>query len=304
NALKHHVVRKHGTGGLRGVFQGRLNNCWEYTFNAMQFKPLIYLDSAHPERVYCPLPSLLETRLLEGLFFDLYTKGEGFEIAYGQAVDELIGRILLDLKHLYEISKPIVARAKGGDIHGADWILQSELDCVFIECKAKRMSMAARVAERADDLRKELTYLAKAVVQNYRNIIRFVENQVSGRISCRNLYCVVVTLEDWILFSPITHAMIRKSVEEELSRYDIPSTLINQIPYQVMSTSTFQYCLAALKNSSISEVFTGIADSKYDGWSFDSYLKSEFPALETHSVGEFGAEFDVLFKDFIDSVKT
>ncbi|WP_203225210.1 hypothetical protein, partial [Xanthomonas phaseoli] len=25
NALKHHVVRKHGTGGLRGVFQGRLN---------------------------------------------------------------------------------------------------------------------------------------------------------------------------------------------------------------------------------------------------------------------------------------
>uniref|UniRef100_UPI0038923CF3 hypothetical protein n=1 Tax=Xanthomonas euvesicatoria TaxID=456327 RepID=UPI0038923CF3 len=24
NALKHHVVRKHGTGGLRGVFQGRL----------------------------------------------------------------------------------------------------------------------------------------------------------------------------------------------------------------------------------------------------------------------------------------
>ncbi|KKY05908.1 hypothetical protein NY99_23570, partial [Xanthomonas phaseoli pv. phaseoli] len=26
NALKHHVVRKHGTGGLRGVFQGRLHN--------------------------------------------------------------------------------------------------------------------------------------------------------------------------------------------------------------------------------------------------------------------------------------
>ncbi|WP_203225202.1 hypothetical protein, partial [Xanthomonas phaseoli] len=26
NALKHHVVRKHGTGGLRGVFQGRLNS--------------------------------------------------------------------------------------------------------------------------------------------------------------------------------------------------------------------------------------------------------------------------------------
>ncbi|WP_207306661.1 IS5 family transposase [Xanthomonas oryzae] len=26
NALKHHVARKHGTGGLRGVFQGRLKN--------------------------------------------------------------------------------------------------------------------------------------------------------------------------------------------------------------------------------------------------------------------------------------
>ncbi|WP_143707133.1 hypothetical protein, partial [Xanthomonas oryzae] len=24
NALKHHVARKHGTGGLRAVFQGRL----------------------------------------------------------------------------------------------------------------------------------------------------------------------------------------------------------------------------------------------------------------------------------------
>lgn len=281
-----------------------LNSCWEYTFNALQFKPLIYLDELYPERVYCPLPPLLEARLLEGLFYDVFTRGGGFENAYGKAVEELVGRIISDLRHAYKISKPIPIIAKGGTTHGIDWMLQSEHDYVFIECKAKRISMAGKLAERIEDLSKELEHLAEAVVQNYQNIMRIVASEFSGRIGDRRLYCVVVTLEDWILFSPLAHSIIKGSVEKRLISSGLSQSLIAEIPYHVISSSTLQHCVASLKSTSISDVFSGIDNPKYDGWSFDSYLHAAFPGTKGQFVGGFGSEFEKLFDDFIDEAKS
>ncbi|WP_217491631.1 hypothetical protein, partial [Bacillus cereus] len=84
----------------------RLDSCWEYTLNALHFRPLVALDESHMERVYCPLPPALEARLIEGIFFDVYESGDGFENAYGSAVEALVGRMLQSLPDTYSVEKP------------------------------------------------------------------------------------------------------------------------------------------------------------------------------------------------------
>lgn len=82
----------------------RQNDCWEYTFNALHFYPLISLFPDHPERVMCPLPPALERRLLEGLYFDL-VDAKGFPNAFGDAFESITGRMLRSLEPRYEVEE-------------------------------------------------------------------------------------------------------------------------------------------------------------------------------------------------------
>ncbi|MCU1128939.1 hypothetical protein JAK51_22290 [Stenotrophomonas maltophilia] len=277
----------------------KLDGCWEYTLNALHFLPLVALDEAHMERVLCPLPPALEARLIEGIFFDIYERGSGFENAYGSAVEALVGRMLQALPDTYTVRKPDPITLGKQVFHLSDWIVKQGISSAYIECKAKRIALKGRVAATLDDLRAELQFLADAVVQNYANMLRTDKDiGTTGAIQGR-AYCLVVTLEDWILFSDSAFSTLHALVAKGLAEKNMPANLPDIAPYLILSAETFQSCVQALSLHSMEEVFGSAEHPDYKGWAFSTYLHRHFPNLDAQHVGGFDAEAHRLFEPFM-----
>lgn len=272
----------------------RLNDCWEYTFNALHFLPLVSLDKEHPERVYCPVPSALEARLFDGIFYSL-----GPDNAYGPAFEKVCGRILNYLAPHYEAEKPDRFTIGREAYDGVDWIFTRHSDTAYIECKAKRLGLKGRVAERESDLHDELKILAEAVVQNYANIQCHWIDRGSPAPGSRS-YCVVVTLEDWLLFSDPALAVLDDFVRQGLVGKGLDPALPSSVPYYVMSAETLQYCVAVLESHEMRQVFDPAAEDEFKGWPFANYLKHRFPDLHAEHIGGFDSEFKALFAPYIE----
>lgn len=277
----------------------RLDSCWEYTLNALHFLPLVALDEAHMERVYCPLPPALEARLIEGIFFNVYEGGDGFENAYGSAVEALVGKMLQSLPDTYSVEKPEPITLGKQVFHLSDWIVRQGSSCAYIECKAKRIALKGRVAATLDDLRAELQFLANAVVQNYANMLRTEKGVGSVRATQGRSYCLVVTLEDRILFSDSTFSTLDRLITERLAENDLPANLPTIAPYLILSAETFQSCVKALSLHSMEEVFGSAEHPDYKGWAFSTYLPRHFPKLDAQHVGGFDAEAHRLFEPYL-----
>jgi hypothetical protein len=106
--------------------------------------------------------------------------------------------------------EPYVVR--GQTFHGADWILSDQTGHVFIEAKTKRLTVNARVSSDMAALEKDLKVLAAAVAQHYRNIQDAVDGKTEWANDGLPIYPLIVTLEDWYIFSPRVHP-----VEDPLS---------------------------------------------------------------------------------------
>ncbi|WP_282244864.1 hypothetical protein [Stenotrophomonas sp. PS02300] len=276
----------------------QLNSQWEYTLNAFHFFPLIALDRAHMERAYCPLPPALEARLIEGIFFDIFEKGGEFDAAYGGAVEAIVGRMLSSLPGTYTVTKPKPKAIGKQTFHGSDWVVENGADVAYIECKAKRIALKGRVAATPSDLAAELQYLADAVVQNYANMLRDRPFLALSASSVR-AYCLVVTLEDWLLFSDTTFSTLHRLVVEGLVKENLPSELPEVCPYFVLGAETLQYCVAALASHTFRDVFGPVEEARYRGWAFGNYLRRHFPGLDDEQVGGFAQEAADLFQPFI-----
>lgn len=268
----------------------RLNDCWEYTFNAIHFKPLISLDPKHPERTYCPSPPALERRLIEGIYFDLCSDRR-FPNAFGQAVEDVAGRMLASLRPKYEVERPEPERIGGQRYDGTDWIVRADDQRAFIECKAKRMSLAGAVAESLADLETQLAILADAIVQNYKNIHRAMERMKTNGDQYSRFYCVVITLEDWFLFSEITATMLHGQVIAKLVAAGLTSSLMDEVPYRVLSFEGTMICCASLLESTMDDVLGSTNDHTSSGMGFVNALSDRFPDAAPHEIGAFESDF-------------
>lgn len=280
----------------------RLDECWEYAFNVFQFRPMIALDPARPERVYCPLPPMLEKRLLEGLYYDL-VKAEGFGDAFGEAVDAVIGRMLQSLSPAYEVFKPQIHVVKKQTFHGADWIIRNNYHCAFVECKGARISLSGRVAENLGTLRKELGIIADAVVQNYANLHRERQRWGEEGQPQRQFYNLVITLEDWLIFSQFDFEEIYGQVQKRLTDTGLPASLLDEVPFRVMGFEGAQHCCAALAQHPMDEVIGLSNEPKYAGMAFTHELQDRYPNVDAHAVGGFDQDFDALMDPVLERIR-
>ncbi|WP_447595832.1 hypothetical protein [Stenotrophomonas rhizophila] len=269
-----------------------LTSSWEYTLNAVHSRPILNVDGSHPERVYCPIPSLLERRLFSGLFFDLVGSDGGFVNAYGAAFDCLVGRILEAGNPGCSVRKPPEYYVKKSRKDGSDWLLFDDTAHVFIECKTKRMTASGKVAASLADVRGQIQFLADAVVQNYRNIADALVGCWPFEDGGLPSYSAVVTLEDWVIFSPVASSLLNELVTDGMRRGGLPEDLLVRVPYAVMSVSDLEAAMGAINSNSVDAVFRGRLASRYSGWMFSSYLNDKYSGTRWSARVGFDKDFD------------
>lgn len=251
---------------------------WDYTWNPLEATPLISLDASHPNRLHCPVPELLLRRFSGGLYYDLIEE-PGFGNAFGTAYEDYIGEVLAIAfaSTAYRIHKeqPYLV---GKNMHrGPDWIVCGPDGNLFIECKTKRLTQAAKSASGDVPLLEDIGKIADAIVQHYKNVLEAVQGKSQWEPNSQQSWPVVITFEDWYFLGSVLKQLLDDEVTSRLTVQCMDTQITQSMPYFVMSTREFEMCAGAISEVGISAFFKEKLDKKYSDWLWPEYLASKFP---------------------------
>jgi len=260
---------------------------WAYTWNALEERPLIFLNDSKRSEMLCPSPALLWQKIGAGLFFELVKEAD-FGNLYGSAFEEHVGEFA-------QRTLPPVRFAVQGETEywigknrkaGLDWLIKDDTANIFIECKTKRLRQGAKLVDASSLLNKDLEVLATAIVQGYKNIDDVIRQRTAWLPSANPSFLAVTTLEDWLLFSPQIKMDLHVLVEDIFAREVLDRDLLNRIPYVVISCHEFERMIIAIKSAGIFAVLDGKNSPEFKDWQMNEFLQKNYKEEISRGFGE------------------
>lgn len=264
--------------GRAAESQGGVDENWSYTWNPLEATPLVVVHPAYPNRLYCPVPQLLFRRFGGGLYYDLVDE-EGFNKAFGDSIEAYVGELLAvaftsPAFRIQEEKPYLVKKVKH---RGPDWILGDAGGNLFIECKAKRLSHEAKSAGGDEKLREEIGVLADYIVQNYKNAVEALEGKSHWELNSHPCWPLLLTFEDWYINGPVMYQVLDNAVRERLTKKKLDPTLIETMPYSVMSCREFEGAMGVIADVGITRFFRGKQDGNLRNRLWSDYQAECFP---------------------------
>ncbi|MGO9171851.1 MAG: hypothetical protein ACLP7P_07790 [Rhodomicrobium sp.] len=251
---------------------------WLYTWNPLQATPLVSLNPACPEKVLCPIPRYLIHRVSDGIFYDL-VRAAGFDNPFGHSFQAYIGAILQAtcLPPRFTVLAEEPYYVGNNKMHGADWVLSDSTGHLFIECKTKRLTVNAKALSDSVALDKDLIVMATAIVQHYRNIRDALNGKTRWVPNRLPVYPLVLTLEDWLIFSPQVNEMLIKHVRHLLVEANLPDQVLEEMPYTIASAHEFEIVSQVIAQVSISPLMARKTEQGIHRiWSLLPFISDQF----------------------------
>lgn len=253
------------------------DEAWMYAWNPLYETPLIAIDPYHPERTVCPLPSLVLRRVSEGLFYDI-NGDDGFQNAYGNAFQAYVGYVLETLCPAPFAVAPEQSYRVGKNLkHGIDWILQDDQATVFIECKTKRLRHDAKFGAGDEQLRSDLDTMARAVTQLYKNILDAQAGYTAWKPTGQPIFPLIVTLEDWWLFTPSIHRRLSDLIDERFEDAGLEKTLLADMPFTIASINELEIALTVIAEDGILPFFEAKTNAENREWAVSPFTSHNYP---------------------------
>ncbi len=277
---------------------------WNYTFNPLKARPLVRVDHQHPERVLCPIPTFLMTRVTQGIFYDI-VGAKGFQNAYGKAFENYVGKILTETCGAsgLTVSGETPYTAPGKNLrHGVDWTLRDATGTVFIECKAKRVRQDAKAGGDGAALSKELETMAEYIVQHYKNIDDALSGLTAWVSDGTPVYPLIITLEPWWIFNPVIRNVLEAHIRRHLAEQGLNEEVLETMPYTIASIDEAERAFHVLAQVGISDFFGSKIDPKHREWALFPFFQAKFSHVAAEAADKFYSdEFLKLFPDEVHS---
>lgn len=262
----------------------RYDDTWMYTWNPLEAKPLVSMDPTHPERLHCPIPCYVLKRVSQGLFYEI-AQTEGFNNPFGASFQSYLGEVLGETFPcpkftIYEEREYKVGRDRKD---GVDWILTDDQANLFVECKAKRMTLGAKSASDPAIIGQQIDYLAKAVIQIYKNIADALAGHTHWPQNDRPIFPLVVTLEDWYLFGTSAD-LLAEGVRKKMAEADLDPTWIDTMPYTVASCEDFEDVSPTIAVVGIHAFFSSKHSDEQQHWMIQHFAKEHFNEVYRRTV--------------------
>lgn len=262
----------------------KYDDTWMYTWNPFEGKPLVGLDPTHPERLHCPIPYYVLKRASQGLFYEI-DQTEGFNNPFGASFQAYLGEVLSETfpsPHftIYEEREYKVGRYRKD---GVDWILTDDQANLFIECKAKRMTVCAKSAVDPAIVGQQVDYLAKAVIQLYKNIADALAGHTHWPRNDRPIFPLVVTLEDWYLLGTSADLLV-EGVRTKMAEANLDLTWLDTMPYTVASCEDFEDVSPTIAEVGIHVFFSLKHSGDQQRWMIQSFAKEHFNEVYRRTV--------------------
>jgi hypothetical protein len=250
---------------------------WKFTLNPMLRWPLLSLLPHQPHLLHCPIPSYVLQRVSSGLYYEI-VRTPGFDKSFGNSFEAYVGEML----HVtfpqpqFTIQAEQPYRAGKDKKLTTDWTLSDDQATVFLECKSKRMTPMGKVSADPEVLTKEVSELAKAVVQVYKVISDALEGLTPWKPNGQPVYPVVLTLEDWYLFGPLVD-LLRKEVESRMAAAELDSAWLTEMPYSVMSCADFECVSPTMAHAGLGQFFERRFAEEESRWLIRDFSQKYFP---------------------------
>jgi hypothetical protein len=256
------------------------NANFAYAYNSLRALPLVEMPYQGGSAMVCPLPTLLYWRFTGGLYYELIGEpafanefGDGFQACVGEVLEctcpgpmQLIGE-----------QEYIVVKAKKRSV---DWIVADDNAALFVECKARRLSWAAK--ESLTDLKRleaDLDGMAAAVVQVYKTIADYLANAYPDfpAKEGRKIFPAVVTLENWRMFGPVMMTKLAQAVESRIDGAGIPRDMLEQMPYSIWAIEELEVGLQIMHANGIAAFMEGKLTPEMREWDWHGYMTNRYP---------------------------
>lgn len=264
---------------LKEATQGRqsYDRDWRFSWNPLEGKPLIGVDAARPDLLVCPIPRHFLRRVTSGVYYDI-VNAAGFQNPFGNSFQAYIGAVL-------EVACPqppfsIVPEKPyyvGGNLHhGADWIVSDGGGHIFIECKTKRLRLDAKTRSDTKALEEDIAVLAKAIAQHYRNISEAVAGKTDWSPDGLPIYPLILTMEDWFIFSPQVDQMLNSEVKRLLCKDGLDLSLLDEMPFTIASAHEFEIGIQIIAEVGIAKVMAIKTRGEHRTWGLVAVLASAY----------------------------
>lgn len=254
------------------------NDAWLYASFPLEHTPLIRLDPAIPDHVFCPVPRYLLNRVASGVFYDI-VNSDGFANAYGDAFQRYVGEVIsatVPTPPFRVIEEVPYAESKAKLKHGTDWIISDGTGHLFIECKAKRLSLGSKNVTDPEAVERDMAAMTQAIIQNYKNILDAKKGITTWQADELPIYPVIVTLEDWHLFGGHFTGQLHDAVVKTLVNDGIDSAIISNMPYTITSVTELESVLQVVATLGIRTVFAHKTQAEFWTWGWVGFLLEHF----------------------------
>ena len=225
----------------------------------------------------CPLPQLLLRRVTSGLYYDI-VKAAGFDNPFGNSFQTYIGGVLKAACPAPPFSvRPEKPYFVGGNLHhGTDWVVSDSGGHLFIECKTKRLRLDAKTRCDAESLQKDVAVLAKAIAQHYRNIRDAIDAKTDWTPDDRPIYSLILTMEDWFIFSPHIDDLLNSHVKRLLGEARFDLSLLDEMPFTIASAHEFEIAIQIIGEMGIAKVMALKTKGHHRTWVLTAVLAEAF----------------------------
>jgi hypothetical protein len=275
---------------------------YAYTYNPMRAHPIIEMEIGGIQHYFCPLSVLLVWAMTTGIYYRLVGT-EDFAKGFGDSFQAYVGEVL---EVTNASGRTVIPEqeygAKGKMKRTSDWVLDDGKCALFIECKTKRLRQEAKENILSpDELNSNLDDLVSAVVQSYKTIEEYKAGMYPGLPydTRRQIYPVVVTLEEWYYMGDPATNYVSSKVADELVRLGIGSDALKSSPFTICSIHEFEMLCQTLETTSIAEVMTKWKGPEHLAWSFGPFLSNNYPRTKDNTRCLFPEDFDDMFPESI-----
>jgi hypothetical protein len=270
-----------------------------YAYNSLRRYPLIRMNYQGQDAIVCPLVTLLYWRFTGGLYYELVGDprfgnefGDGFQAYVGSVIEKACPRFQCFPEKEYKVGKQTK--------RSVDWIVADENAVLFLECKARRLSLQSKTTlTDLSHLEEDIEILAAAVVQVYKTLNECLTGSYThcAHQEDDQIYPAVVTLENWRLLGSIMFETLHRSVKAQMAEANLPESLIDQFPYSVWAIDELEVGLQTMQAVGIKSFMDGkLGSASMDFWDWHGYMSNTYTSFHPFKA-LFDDEYDAMFAD-------
>lgn len=271
-------------GTMKKMMEGseQLNENYVYTLNPLRQYPMIKMKVRGVERFVAPVPTFLFWRFTSGIYYEI-CKESDFALPFGESFQNYVGEVAKRATkdhHAFSVLPEAEYHVGRDKKNTTDWIISGKTAALFVEVKTKRLRIDAKVELFSQEvLIEELGKMAEFIGQLYATIRDYRDNRYPKfpYDSRRRIFPLVVTLENWYLFSPPIEQELARQVAAEFDRRGLDKNVLNEMPYGICCIEEFERMMQIMAPRNILDFMDAkLSDPAKRQWPFASFMANHY----------------------------